>query len=158
MSNLATQRNLTDESFRDAVVDRASISAYEKKEDNVYPPERKEVLAAIDYIAGLSEDWDNNGALPPHKATVAMSRAFINHLPFNRLYPNKISPDGDGGIVLTWYVQGGHLIVTVDGSHLHLSCVGVDTTKNIFKDNIIFDGEIIPVLIKDRLPIYSISR
>jgi hypothetical protein len=158
MSKQATKRNLTDDSFEDAAPDSASISAYEQKEDNVHPQERGEVLAAINYVAGLSEDWDNNGAVPPHKATVEMSRAFIERLPLNRLYPDKVAPDGEGGITFTWYGVEGHLIVTVDGSRLHLSYIGADTTKNVFKDNIVFDGEIIPMPVKDRLPIRSKSR
>ncbi len=95
---------------------------------------------------------------PMHKAADDivgnMARHFITWLPLSKAHARKIEPDGDGAIILTWQTDQERIMLTIDGSLIHLSHeqTGQDT---VFVNDVPFfdqDDRILPSRIIDRIP------
>ena len=121
----------------------------------IFPRERDELLQAIKYLRALDDDWNGFDAKKITHVVFSMLERFINSVPLNLLYPNSVSPDGEGGALLKWAsVNGERLLVSFEPGLLHVShrINGKDT----FVDNIIYgaeDGRRIPEQILSRMPL-----
>lgn len=83
--------------------------------------------------------------------TVAAAEAFIRDLPLCVKSP-KISPDGEGGLMVVWDEPPAPTLVIIDGWRLHL--VKAATTPNAeYHDDIGFTEGSIPSVVLDALPV-----
>lgn len=89
--------------------------------ENVLPKEKIALLNALDYLANLDDDWNGYSAVAPTQRAIDMARHFITLLPLNKTHARKIEPDGEGGIILTWQNNHERILLTIDGSMMHLS-------------------------------------
>lgn len=122
--------------------------------ENVLPKEKIALLNALDYLAGLEDDWNGYEAIAPTQRAIDMARHFITWLPLSKAHARKIEPDGDGAIILTWQTDQERIMLTIDGSLIHLSHeqTGQDT---VFVNDVPFfdqDDRILPSRIIDRIP------
>jgi len=63
----------------------------------------------------------------------------------------KISPDGEGGLLMAWETHGDLVIAVLDGWRIHL--VAAATTPHArYLDDLPFDGEQIPKAILESIP------
>jgi hypothetical protein len=71
-------------------------------------------------------------------------------LPEYKMLP-KISPDGEGAVMMVWDGGTDPLLITVDDNCLHMA-VAVTTPFVVYYNNIDFDGLFIPQNILDVIP------
>ncbi len=122
--------------------------------ENVLPKEKIALLNALDYLAKIDDDWNGYGAIAPTQRAIDMARHFITCLPLNKVHARKIEPDGEGAIILTWINDKERILLTIDGSLMHLSHeqAGQDT---VYINDISFfneDDPILPHSIIDHIP------
>lgn len=101
------------------------------------------------YDQGFSWSAGINIKISSH--TIEAARAFFRVLPDDVILP-KISPDGEGGLLMAWESRDKLVMAVIDGWLMHL--VDAATTTNaVYLDDILFDGNRIPSAIMDALPI-----
>lgn len=138
-NNLKT--NLTDIDYKENNVFISAESA-DTINNSDLPPERYELLKAIEYLATLEGDWNGYSATPPTILSLIKAKKFIEKLFLNRLYPDKVSPDGDGGIIFKWSLTNKErILLTIDGSLTHLSHEEAGK-PDIFISDVSFDNDI----------------
>jgi hypothetical protein len=117
------------------------------------PAEKRETLDALDYIGKLKDDWNGFGAKAPTSTSLISAQQLVERLPLNFAFPDRVAPDGEGAVMLIWEWDAVLLIATVDASQIHLSRTGKTGAPDLFKDGIPFDGEFVPSLLKQELPL-----
>lgn len=137
--------------FDNGFVSAVSPTTYN---ENLLPREKIALLNALDYLARLEDNWNGYGAVAPSQIAVIMARHFITLLPLNRAHANGIEPDGDGGVLLTWENNAERIILTIDGSMLHLSHERTGEPATFTNDIPFFTTEdiILPHAIIDHIP------
>jgi hypothetical protein len=152
----AARRNLSEDTYDASLPTKGpEITTLGRidNEDPVRPKERMKILAAINYLAKLPDDWNGRNARRLSDPTLLSARSFIERMPLDCTYPNKISPDGEGEISFLWKTSEETIIITVDANLLHLSHTHKgQSEKDKFQDDIPFDGEIIPAVVKAEIP------
>ena len=79
------------------------------------------------------------------------AKYFFHLLPASRALP-KISPDGEGGLMMIWECNGNPLLVTVDNRRLH-AVTSATTPRAQYHDDVPFDDvSEIPQVILDAIP------
>jgi len=143
---------LTDTRYPAYIPAANPVSAYSRNAD-ILPGERDKLLAAIGYLSEIENGWDGRDAIKPTPLSVTRSAEFIKKL-WGKIYPDTVSPDGEGGINFKWKTASHSIIITVDSGFLHLSRVNrqKNIDADIFLDNILFDGELIPQSIMEQIP------
>lgn len=124
--------------------------------NNVLPPDRESLIKALDYLSELDDDWNGCGAESPSDQAVRMSRFFIEKLPLNRIHANKISPDGEGGILFVWDTNKDRIILTIDGASIYLSheIEGQDEAEYVDEEPFFSSqGLVIPRSIQNHIPL-----
>lgn len=123
-------------------------------EGTVTPPERGQLLKAIEYMGELKDDWNGFGASAPSNATLQTARRFIEKLPFGWAYPNQISPGMEESIAMKWVLESGNILhMTIDGLHINLSKLKLDEEiEDIATDLKFLPGAFFPENIKKELP------
>ncbi len=137
--NISTQRELNKES---SFIGSATFNIAPE----LRPGQRKELLEAIEYLKKyVEDDWNGHSAIKPTSSTFKMAEYFTKKLPSLKKQADRIEPDGDGGILLEWNSNNERVLLTIDGTDLHLS---YDKNSNppIFIDNEQFFDE------KDSIP------
>lgn len=129
-----------------------TTSTVEKEGTRILPKEREEVLTAIRLLHGIPENWRGFPSQKPTNDAISLSLEFATHIPLDRAHPDKIAPDGDGGVSLIWEKNQEMVIVTIDSSLLHLSHAKKNR-EDFFDGSVTFDGKIIPKRIIDHLPL-----
>jgi hypothetical protein len=110
--------------------------------------DKQQLMSLINSLSVENTSWSNN---QPEKITTDTFRAvvsFLKLLPYNVALP-KISPDGEGSLVMLWEGTSPTLL-TIDGWQFHL-VLGATTPTAEYKDNVPF-GEEIPEEILRSLP------
>lgn len=83
---------------------------------------------------------DNDKELIPAGAV----KQFIMSLPFNKKYPNTVSPDGEGGLTLKWSLdqvqQDKKLILTFEPGLIHMAYKSV-VGEPVYEDDIVYSLE-----------------
>ena len=97
---------------------------------------------------GFSHDASCEGRISP--ITRSFSEKFLRLLPMGKALP-KITPDGEGGLIMAWEGQGETVLVTVDGSRLH-AVIAAGTQDAQYIDDCPFDGSDIPDDILNVIP------
>lgn len=94
-------KNLTDDSFEYEVGGFEDTPSMSTNAD--LPPGWGEVKGALDYIRGLPNNWAGNGEISPSHQLIDMASIFALSVYWKgKIFPEKIYPDGDGGIVFKW--------------------------------------------------------
>lgn len=148
----ALQRGFTDREIREdsSNFNRESAATVDKDVD--LPPERYELLAAIEYLANLGDDWNGYNAQKPSELSTVSAKCFIERLFLNRYYPDKVSPNGEGGLVFTWNLPKERILLTIEGARMHLSHEK-EGQQDEFVNEIPFNCEEIPSEVISHLPI-----
>lgn len=110
--------------------------------------DKQQLMSLINSLSVENTPWSND---QPEKITTDTFRAvvsFLKLLPYNVAIP-KISPDGEGSLVMLWEGTSPTLL-TIDGWKFHL-VLGAITPTAEYKDNVPF-GEEIPEEILRSLP------
>ncbi|MDI9313623.1 MAG: hypothetical protein QM529_02960 [Hydrotalea sp.] len=99
---------------------------------------RNDILNILNYLSQLHDNWNGHGVIAPTLGAITMAKLFINKIPFNKRYPDKIEPASEGDISFIWKSDKKRLIITLDGFFAHFSFEEKD--KEIeFEDNIPLD-------------------
>jgi hypothetical protein len=117
-------------------------------ESNRYATERQELLKLVRQfsIDGLS--WQNGQSATISDLTHQTAHRFLSGLPARKAFP-KISPDGEGGLMMVW--EGASvLVITIDDLKVHM--VTNATTPNAHYLNDIVLGDLIDPSILDAIP------
>lgn len=129
------------------------------EEGAVTPKERGELLKAIEYMRGLEDGWDGFGASAPGHASLQTAEHFIKQLPFGLAYPDKISPDMEETLSLTWILKASdELHMTIDGLYIYLSKLGTDDTIEDLAELKFLAGGFFPEDIRRHLPSYPVKK
>lgn len=156
MKQKASQIGFTDRIIKeDTGFTPESLSTIDKP--TVLPPERIELEKAIEYIGTLNDDWNGFNAKRVTELSINAGKRLIGLIPLNRLYPNKVSPDGEGGLVFSWNPSKERILLTVEGSIMHLS-YEKEGSPDKFIDDVAFDFSEIPGDILSYLPVRKPSR
>ncbi len=135
--------------------DSNTLSRFTLFNDNRLPKERFALLKALEYLrSALEDDWNGYGAIAPTERALDMTRHFICCLPFNKTHASKMEPDGEGGITLTWQNDSERIMLTIDGSLMHLSHEK-SGEETVFINEVAFfneDDVILPHVIIDHIP------
>jgi hypothetical protein len=99
-------------------------------------------------VEGLS--WVSGSTVKISTTTSAAATAFLQALNTARVLP-KISPDGEGGLLLVWERVENPVLVVVEGWRLHLVTAAA-TPRATYSDDLPFDGEQIPKVVLDAIP------
>ncbi len=122
-------------------------------DSNILPEEWPEVYTAINYCSNLADNWNGCGAKRPSQSSINAAKFFMERLCFiGKRYPDKISPDGEGGIVLKWMNEESMLLLTFETNVIHMASEKVGASP-LFKDDIVYDGQSIPELVKREIPL-----
>lgn len=152
MKNNTLQRGFTDRDIKDdsPLFGRESVTTVDKAD--LLPPELAELEKAVDYIAKLGDGWNGYDAKKAGDLSVDAARRFLSLVPLNRLYPTKVSPDGEGGIIFTWKYSKERILLTIDGSIMHLFHEK-EGKADEYIDDVLFDFSAIPDDILSRMPL-----
>ncbi len=102
--------------------------------------ERKEILLALEHLEKLDDNWNGYGAKKTLKFVIDTAKCFFEHLPQNRKCPDKISPDGEGGVIFKWGFEENALLLSFEPGLIHLSCRSLDK-PTVYCDDIIYQME-----------------
>ncbi len=130
------------------------VSTFNTVPENDFPSQRRKLLDALSYLKKIDDNWNGHDAIKPSRQAIAMAEHFVSHLFLTKYHANYIEPDGDGGIVLVWKSENYNILLTIDGTHLHLSYKTAQEDP-IFIENIpFFDTEenILPNEILEYIP------
>jgi hypothetical protein len=98
---------------------------------------------------GLSWSVDYDATISPLTASTA--ELFLRGVPARKVLP-KISPDGDGGLMMAWEGIGDPLIVTIDDLRIS-AVVAAATPRAEYLDRIPYvDGATLPAEILKEIP------
>lgn len=97
---------------------------------------------------GLSYDAGEDAKVDLHSIEAALS--LLIELPTDRPFP-KVSPDGEGGLMMVWDDPLQALLLTVDSWRLH-AVVNPATSRSQHVDVIPFDGETVPQKLLHLIP------
>jgi hypothetical protein len=112
---------------------------------------RQDLIALVHRVAVYGLSWT---AEQPSKITAAtrqIAEAFLRALPAGKALP-KISPDGEGRLIMAWEMTDGPLLMTVDDLSLH-AVIAAGTPNAEYIDDMPFDPlEPISQKILDSIP------
>lgn len=100
------------------------------------------------FVQGFS--WSAGAAVRISEDTTNAAAAFLLALPSGAALP-KISPDGEGGLLMVWEYRGDLVIAVIDGWRIHL-VARATTPDALYLDDRPFDGEQIPKAILESIP------
>lgn len=150
MSATAANYSFTEQQFRNVTPARNFPS--ENSWKSIPRRECMELLHALNYLAQLPDDWNGYGAQKPSQYSIDTTKAFIKLIPENRIYPDKISPDGEGNITLTWDQRPKQrILLTIEGLNLYFS-LEKQGKKDFFSKEIPFFGKSIPQEMMNIIP------
>lgn len=111
--------------------------------------ERQGLLRLIDRFQREGFSWVGRDTKIDEAASRA-AKALLNMLPIDVALP-RVAPDGEGGVLLYWDANAGNLLIVADGSKLHIvERPGMPEAH--YKDDVPFDGEVIPPDVISSLP------
>jgi hypothetical protein len=112
---------------------------------------REELIALMRRVAADGLSWTGGEARKITVPTRETAEAFLRALPPGKAFP-KISPDGEGGLMMVWEGTEHPLLVTVDDMRLH-AVIAAATPAAEYIDDILFGwGQEIPERILDAIP------
>lgn len=113
--------------------------------------ERQALLALIRRFAYHGLSWTAGQCATVTRATKATALAFLSSLPAGKAFP-KVSPDGEGELIMIWENQDASVLLTIDNLHLH-AVIAATTPQAEYLDDIPFDWlQRIPQKILDAIP------
>ncbi len=112
--------------------------------------ERKALIELVRHFAVHGLSWTAGDCAKISLATEATAIRFLDALPAAKA-PPKISPDGEGGLMLVWEAPGGPLLVTVDDLRLH-TVISATTPNAEYLSDSAFNSPEIPRRILDAIP------
>jgi hypothetical protein len=112
---------------------------------------REELIALVYRFAADGLSWTAEEAAKITGPTRQTAEAFLRALPVDKASP-KISPDGEGGLMMVWEDNDHPLLVTVDDMRLHV-VVAAATPFAEYVDDIPFGrGQEIPERVLNAIP------
>lgn len=109
----------------------------------------RRLKALISKIATHGLSWELRQTSRISSDTAVSALAFLESLSSNKKLP-RISPDGDGNLILYW--DGAHpLLVTIDGWRAH-AAFDATTAQATYLENIALNGLVIPRSIYSAIP------
>jgi hypothetical protein len=119
-----------------------------------YDPEfdrlRVALAAAIQSFSTEGLTWSDRDPTLVDPASAESAIAFLCALPSTRELP-KISPDGEGGVMLIWESGQETAMITVDGTML-LPVINPGRPTSAHMQAVAFDGETVPPAVLGILP------
>jgi hypothetical protein len=113
--------------------------------------ERQTLIALIRRFAYYGLSWTAGQCAPITRPTQMTAAAFLNSLPAGKALP-KVSPDGEGGLMMIWEDQHAPVLLTIDNLYLH-AVIAATTPRAEYLDDIPFDWlQRIPQKILDAIP------
>jgi hypothetical protein len=113
---------------------------------------RQALIRLVRRFADVGLSWVAGQSAKITVSTQLTAQVFLRALPASKALP-KISPDGEGGLVMVWDGTTGPLLLTIDGFHLH-AVIGATTPQAEYVDNAPFGlGRNIPQRILDSIPV-----
>jgi hypothetical protein len=112
---------------------------------------RQALIALVHRFAAYGLSWTAGEAATITPTTEQVSDAFLRGLPARKAFP-RISPDGQGGLMMVWEGASDPFLLTVDDLRLH-GVVAAGTPHAQYLDDIPFDAaQDIPQRILDCIP------
>jgi hypothetical protein len=112
---------------------------------------REALIALVHRFAAYGLSWTGGESAKITAATQQAAEAFLRALPAGKAFP-KISPDGEGGLMMVWEGAGDPLLLTIDNLRLH-AVVAAATPRANYIDDLPFDwAQVIPQWILDVIP------
>ncbi len=109
------------------------------------------MIALVHRFAAYGLSWSNTEPAKITPLTQQVSEAFLSALPAGKAFP-KISPDGEGGLMMVWQRAGDPFLLTIDDLRLH-GVVAAGTDRAEYIDDLPFDlAEDIPQRILGCIP------
>ncbi len=103
----------------------------------------KEALAAlIDRFSLKGFSWTAGRISTINARTMVSAKAFLQVLPPETPLP-RVSPDGEGGLLMLWEETGKSTLLVIDGWTMHL-VESPTTPRARYLDDVPFDGEQVP--------------
>ena len=112
---------------------------------------REALIALVHRFAAYGLSWTGGESAKITAATQQAAEAFLRVLPAGKAFP-KISPDGEGGLMMVWEGAGDPLLLTIDNLRLH-AVVAAATPRANYINDLPFDwAQVIPQPILDVIP------
>ncbi len=114
---------------------------------------RQALIRLVRRFADVGLSWAAGQSAKITVITQLTAQRFLLALPAGKALP-KISPDGEGGLVMVWEGATGPLLLTIDDFHLH-AVIGATTRQAEYIDDVPFGpGRNIPQRILDSIPVH----
>lgn len=112
---------------------------------------REALIALVHRFAAYGLTWNPSEAGKITPMTELTAVVFLRALPAGKAFP-KISPDGEGGLMLVWERVDGPVLLTIDNLRLH-AVIAAATPAAEYIDDLPFDlPQDIPQQILDAIP------
>jgi hypothetical protein len=98
---------------------------------------------------GISWGDSDPAKISPESAKAAI--IFLQRLRVDQALP-KISPDGEGGVMLVWEEKGDPVVLEIQDWRMHLVTAAA-TPRAVYRNHLPFDGEQIPDEVSKAIPI-----
>lgn len=112
--------------------------------------ERDALVELVQKFAVYGLSWNAERAVKISWATTNAAIAFFLALPARAALP-RISPDGEGGLLMAWETRDDLVIAVLDGRCIHL-VASATTPRARYHDDLPFDGGQIPTEILESIP------
>ena len=113
--------------------------------------ERQAMIALIGRFAVSGLSWRAGEMARITPTTRSVSEAFLRALPSGKALP-KISPDGEGGLMMVWEGSGRPFVLIVDDLRLH-GVIAAGTPQAEYIDDMPLDSaQVLPDSILDAIP------
>jgi len=121
-----------------------TVQAIKKRDD------RQNYISLIGHMARHGVSWD-----PDYTGTISFDTAQAATALFDKFDSGtvlpKISPNGEGGLMMVWGQPENQVLAVIDNWRIHL--VTQATTPNAkYSDDLAFDGEVVPTVVLLAIP------
>ncbi|HEV7911376.1 MAG TPA: hypothetical protein VGP28_09910 [Methylocella sp.] len=112
---------------------------------------RQAMIALLRRFADFGLSWYGGELAKITVTTEQVSEAFLRALPASKAFP-KVSPDGEGGLMMVWEGAGNPFLLTINDLHLH-GVIAARTPHAEYIDGVPLDSaQVIPDKILIAIP------
>jgi hypothetical protein len=113
---------------------------------------REALIALVHRFAAYGMSWTHGKLAKITPVTESAAAAFLRSLPTGKAFP-KISPDGEGGLMMVWETAAGPFLLTIDNLRLY-GIIAAATPDAKYLDDLLFDWmQVIPQTVLDAIPV-----
>ena len=128
----------------------AALGAISVYYDSAFENRREALAQLIQYFAATGLTWSDQEARPIEQASMETALAVIGAIPHTRALP-KVTPDGEGGVMLVWDSEGSKAMITVAGTTLFPVIDPGEATSEHMQE-LVFAGDALPIQLLGMIP------